>query len=1010
MKRLFTLLSLLLLVVGTGMAQRILSIGDEVTDGNFNTHDHYVIKLVSYNDGTNTVNVENDNKYLYTSGNNSRFKADALTINTSASTNYLVNMQDTGTEGVYTLGLGFYYMPSFITGTGGFSSVTNRSASEGVYGFKFIKQEGGGYYMQGYRGSNAGLYLKYNGSETQVTDNTGTNAMLVKVYKVNTNVEEGKFYNLTLRQKSSGNRYVVLDNGLFINSQSAKSTSTEGVWFFKKKSEALGQWYVYNAYAGDDYPLYATTDNNSRVTLESTGSAFTVKDGNTDYISGNGFSLVLNGNATINDVSGALGIWNDGKAPTDGGSSFIATELSDAYVPCTFTYTDATNNITMVRHTYQKVGEAPTVPTIGYFTASTESSTLTNVSADSENSYTINGTFAFPFTISKDNADTWYALRVRLEKSSGCDVVVNGSNINSRVSYSNVATTYDRFYDGLFKFIQSGSSEYFKIKTHSGSYLKFIRTTASGNSYNMRDLTTTSNESEASDFMISHSNYSGAADSEFKITPIFSNTTSTYVVGDHNSGNLTVWSGNKDAFKDDGSRFAVKAADATTDILTIGAKAKANDLANAVPNTYIGGYTDAAINSFKTASYSSLSDLETKATEFTQSESNMQKPIEGKMYRISFTRGTQHISESNALASNDGTVYSDDSHAENRRIRLADDASNTATLIQFEPHDSYYYIKGINSGLYWGTEKDCNTFDPNSPTATNSPKLMAVSKTVGDTWMGHYAIDYTTSGTAATIGLKDLNISESKGQYLFSPYETVSAGAANNNNICFHAATASGSTTFEPGCAIKIQQVTTYPLTISAAGYASLCLPFSVTLPEGLTAYKVTGVADGGESRAMTMVALTGAVPAEEPIIVSGTAGTTYQLTINDADGTKSTDNILTGATVKRTGITEDYFALGYKALDASDADTKTAGFYKVTTQTMPANKAYLLRSRIPANTQQAAVLLFNFNGETTGIDAATTTTSQTEDNTLYDLNGRRVIYPTRGIYVRGNGQKVFIR
>ena len=68
MKRFFTLLSLILLVVGTSMAQRILSIGDEVTDGNFNTHDHYVIKLVSYNDGTSDHNVESENKYFYSTG------------------------------------------------------------------------------------------------------------------------------------------------------------------------------------------------------------------------------------------------------------------------------------------------------------------------------------------------------------------------------------------------------------------------------------------------------------------------------------------------------------------------------------------------------------------------------------------------------------------------------------------------------------------------------------------------------------------------------------------------------------------------------------------------------------------------------------------------------------------------------------------------------------------------------------------------------------------------------
>ena len=36
---------------------------------------------------------------------------------------------------------------------------------------------------------------------------------------------------------------------------------------------------------------------------------------------------------------------------------------------------------------------------------------------------------------------------------------------------------------------------------------------------------------------------------------------------------------------------------------------------------------------------------------------------------------------------------------------------------------------------------------------------------------------------------------------------------------------------------------------------------------------------------------------------------------------------------------------------------------------------------------------------------------SQAEaDNTLYDLNGRRVVRPTKGIYVTGSGKKVYIK
>ena len=31
-------------------------------------------------------------------------------------------------------------------------------------------------------------------------------------------------------------------------------------------------------------------------------------------------------------------------------------------------------------------------------------------------------------------------------------------------------------------------------------------------------------------------------------------------------------------------------------------------------------------------------------------------------------------------------------------------------------------------------------------------------------------------------------------------------------------------------------------------------------------------------------------------------------------------------------------------------------------------------------------------------------------DNVLYDLNGRRVLYPSRGIYVTAGGQRIFLK
>lgn len=99
----------------------------------------------------------------------------------------------------------------------------------------------------------------------------------------------------------------------------------------------------------------------------------------------------------------------------------------------------------------------------------------------------------------------------------------------------------------------------------------------------------------------------------------------------------------------------------------------------------------------------------------------------------------------------------------------------------------------------------------------------------------------------------------------------------------------------------------------------------------------------------------------------------------------------------------EPYYGLASK--------TEGVGFYKSTIEVVPANKAYLLGSNISSSTPTtSAVNAYLFHvGETTGIGQVATD-AQSEPAKYYDLNGRRVLYPTRGIYVTGNGQKVLIK
>jgi len=70
----------------------------------------------------------------------------------------------------------------------------------------------------------------------------------------------------------------------------------------------------------------------------------------------------------------------------------------------------------------------------------------------------------------------------------------------------------------------------------------------------------------------------------------------------------------------------------------------------------------------------------------------------------------------------------------------------------------------------------------------------------------------------------------------------------------------------------------------------------------------------------------------------------------------------------------------------------------------VPANKAYLPHD----NSSAYNALRLSF-GEVTGLDAVAAPVKDA-DKVYYDLQGRRILYPTHGVYVTAAGEKVFIQ
>jgi len=211
---------------------------------------------------------------------------------------------------------------------------------------------------------------------------------------------------------------------------------------------------------------------------------------------------------------------------------------------------------------------------------------------------------------------------------------------------------------------------------------------------------------------------------------------------------------------------------------------------------------------------------------------------------------------------------------------------------------------------------------------------------------------------------------------------------------------------------VKASKVTTsYDLTIGEAGMATLVLPFNVsTLPTGassgtIKAYKLTTTSSVVSASEVT------SITKDQPVLIVGTADT-YTFT-GDATADYSTDAPTNGAligTYKTIDAADDNYVLQYQ--------NGVAGFYKLvesSNHVINPFRAYLSGDE---NTAGARMLSISFNDNTTGIEDAVKSEeflaepsgkAERKVKSYYDLSGRRVENPTKGLYIV-NGKKVIIK
>lgn len=847
-------------------------------------------------------------------------------------------------------------------------------------------------------------------SEVSLVDNKDTYDVTCKE---NFPFEVGKFCKLTIRDNS---KYVFWNTEKgYINTRksAADATGMGALWRFEHVANTYNHVKLYSNAKGRTMAVTFTdlNVNSGRAYLTQPNSGYA----STFAISllNGGFRLANpnNNDANLNDIGGnlgggegrvdILGVWKHSDSKTDGGSTFKVVAVSDQPVKLDLTSLNATDEkgktfTQSLDNTY-------------YWNSTTDISGTELVPFYKTTKATINEGVVtatvqnnFPFAVSTDDNNLKYSA-----------LFTRGYDGNSAYDGNNHIVESRRLYVGVSNGFNDASgratkANYQKAGVQDVATMEWAFMKADDNHPYHFYVYNKSTDKSRLTFASANQGENGIMKKDGNGTPIVIgpneftefnngftmrlNDNDKHAIGDHNSGPLSYWCNRSGEceLRDQGSIFHVVAAGELLDacktlvnnnnkVGSLSTSAKQEICGKTVMNDFLAAYNAVIADESKYA-----------AVEATN-----------KLYRIQPVRGNLYIANTGAYADANGKVSEDEA---SRRMRTAASAAMNAdisSVVALEPTGTsgVYRIKNLNSGFYWGTTKK-----------SDNEELFMTRETQ---YAGNYRIGYTESGRPGYLAFIDTEITADH-KYLASREDAADKKISNMGVISAYGGV-------EPAILFYMNEATTYPITFKNK-YATTNLPFDVTLPNNVKAYVIESVTKNADTgyRELNLTQINTTVPANTPVILectnetapTATAAVTVNFTMPGTVTSYSGNNILSGSTVKRTGFGDvEYYALANKPL-TTDATEKTTAFFRVTTKEMPANKVFLLKDNVPAVAEGGSLaLLFNFDGanETTGIVNAKENNAS-DSNVYYDLNGRRVLYPAHGIYVKANGQKVFIK
>lgn len=190
------------------------------------------------------------------------------------------------------------------------------------------------------------------------------------------------------------------------------------------------------------------------------------------------------------------------------------------------------------------------------------------------------------------------------------------------------------------------------------------------------------------------------------------------------------------------------------------------------------------------------------------------------------------------------------------------------------------------------------------------------------------------------------------------------------------------------GFNFQMEYVKSLPLSVGAAGYATLIAPVALEIPAGVEVY--TAAFEDGKAK---LTSISDVIPANVGVVVKAAQGT-YNFNIT------TTENVVTSAL---SGMPNTANVASESAAFILANGKHGIGFYKLSS----ANRTiHGFRAFYTAPAEAQAVSAFLLEDNVTGIEEIETSADKAP---IYDLSGRRVAKAEKGVYIQ-NGRKIFVK